>query len=99
MVDFLIFFTETARLIADKIEAHSERGNETVFVDSDGGLCLVTREIQRRNLFKSPEANVVMERDPSLSVIFYLLWHHFSLFNVESNRGIANSIFFLIDFI
>jgi len=45
-------------LIGDAIERTSERGPETKFIDADGGLCLVTDDIMRRNLYPASKSHL-----------------------------------------
>jgi hypothetical protein len=55
--------------IGSAIEKHSERGPDTKFIDADGGLCLVTKDVMRRDLFKAANGHLVFEKDSNFQVI------------------------------
>jgi hypothetical protein len=48
--------------IGSAIEKHSERGPDTKFIDADGGLCLVTKDVMRRDLFKAANGQAVQDQ-------------------------------------
>ena len=56
-------------MIGDAIEKNSERGPETKFIDADGGLCHVSSDVMKRNLFPAPNAHFVFEKDNILQVL------------------------------
>ena len=59
---------KVAAVIAETIEKHSERGPATKFIDADGGLCLVTKEVMQRNIF-ADGGHHIFEKDPNLEVL------------------------------
>ena len=60
---------KVARTIAEAIETHSERGPDTKFIDADGGLCMVTKEVMERDLFPATNGHLVFEKDTHFQVL------------------------------
>ena len=55
--------------IGAAIEKNSDRGPETKFIDADGGLCLVSDDVMKRNLFQGDQSHFVFDKDINFRVL------------------------------